>query len=100
VVPTSVFGMALLPIAYLTFLLLMNSKSVLGDDLPRGGKRVLWNTLMGFSFALSTVGAGWAVWSKAEWNGVAFVIALIAAALFVHVARKPPVSTANSGGDS
>ena len=38
VVPTSVFGMTLLPIAYFTFFFLMNSKSVLGDDLPTGGK--------------------------------------------------------------
>ena len=98
-IPTSVFGMALLPIAYVTFLLLMNSKSVLGDDLPKGGKRVLWNVLMIFALALSTVGASWAVWSKSGWKGVGFVVALIVAALFVHVTRKPPVSTADSGGD-
>jgi Mn2+/Fe2+ NRAMP family transporter len=91
-IPTSVFGMALLPIAYLTFLLLMNSKSVLGDDLPKGRQRVIWNALMGFSFALSTVGAGWAIWSKSGWKGVGFVIALIVAALFVQFTRKPTVA--------
>ncbi|MFV2068736.1 MAG: divalent metal cation transporter [Pirellulales bacterium] len=45
-VPTSVFGMMLLPIAYWTFFLLMNQKSLLGDDRPRGAGRVIWNGLM------------------------------------------------------
>jgi Mn2+/Fe2+ NRAMP family transporter len=95
VVPTSVFGMALLPIAYLTFLLLMNNKSVLGDDLPRGRSRIIWNLLMGFAFALSTIGAGWVVWSKSGWKGVGFVVALIVAALVVHVMKKPDAVVAS-----
>jgi len=45
-IPTSVLGASLLPIAYFTFFLLMNSKRVLGDALPTGGKRMLWNVLM------------------------------------------------------
>ncbi|MEZ6147596.1 MAG: hypothetical protein R3B91_19660 [Planctomycetaceae bacterium] len=36
--PTSLFGMVLLPIAYFTFLLMMNSKSLLGNAKPTGGK--------------------------------------------------------------
>ncbi|MEM7387779.1 MAG: hypothetical protein AAF514_22820, partial [Verrucomicrobiota bacterium] len=55
-IPTSVIGGALLPIAYFTFLLLMNSKSYLGDARPRGLKRVIWNVLMG----LATLVAGYA----------------------------------------
>ncbi|TFG50295.1 MAG: hypothetical protein E4H40_01590, partial [Candidatus Brocadiia bacterium] len=45
-VPTSVFGMVLLPIAYFAFFLLMNQKTFLGNNMPTGGKRVLWNVLM------------------------------------------------------
>jgi len=45
-VPTSVFGMMLLPIAYWTFFLLMNQRSLLGDDRPRGVRRLIWNVLM------------------------------------------------------
>ena len=33
-VPTSVFGMTLIPIAYCTFLLVMNQKKLLGDNMP------------------------------------------------------------------
>ncbi len=45
-VPTSVFGMMLLPIAYWSFLLLMNQRSLLRDELPRGTRRLVWNGLM------------------------------------------------------
>ncbi len=39
--PTSVIGGAMLPIAYLSFLLLMNSRRALGDSMPTGDKRLL-----------------------------------------------------------
>ena len=45
-VPTSVFAMVLLPIAYFAFFLLMNQKSFLGENMPVGAKRILWNVLM------------------------------------------------------
>ena len=86
-VPTSVFGMVLLPIAYFTFFLLMNNKKVLGDDLPQGQSRVIWNVLMGFACFLATVGAGWAIWDKAKWYGVGAVVAFVALALIVHIQR-------------
>ena len=35
-VPTSVFGMVLLPIAYITFFLMINSKSLMGEAIPKG----------------------------------------------------------------
>jgi len=46
VVPTSMFGAALLPIAYVTFFCMMNSKRLLGDNMPTGANRVKWNFLM------------------------------------------------------
>ncbi|MEO0477407.1 MAG: divalent metal cation transporter, partial [Planctomycetota bacterium] len=44
-VPTSVIGSSLLPSAYFIFLLMMNSKKLLGNAMPTGGKRVIWNVL-------------------------------------------------------
>ncbi len=94
-VPTSVFGMALLPIAYFTFFLLMNNKAVLGDDLPKGGSRIIWNVLMGIACCLATIGAGWSIWSKAGYYGVGGVVALVTLALFVHFTRSTaPVAVA------
>lgn len=87
-IPTSVFGMALLPIAYLTFLLMMNSKSLLGEHRPEGGARLAMNIGLLAALFAAGVGAGYAVWSKVQWYGVGAVIAFIALALLVHVIRK------------
>ena len=60
-VPTSVIGGSLLPIAYFTFLLLMNSKKLLGDAMPRGGKRIFFNLLMIIATSFATFGSVWAL---------------------------------------
>jgi Mn2+/Fe2+ NRAMP family transporter len=86
-VPTSVFGMALIFIAYWTFFFMMNSKSLLGDNLPKGGKRVLWNTLMLTAAGLATFGSFWAIWSKVQWKGIIGVGVFLVLALVVHFVR-------------
>ena len=55
VVPTSMFGAALLPIAYITFFCMMNSRRLLGKDMPTGANRWKWNLLMivALSFAVT-----------------------------------------------
>lgn len=63
-IPTSVIGGALIPIAYFTFLLLMNSKKVLGDKRPEGTARIIWNVLMIFATTIATVGTWWATSGK------------------------------------
>ena len=45
-VPTSVICASLLPIAYLSFFLLMNSKKVMGDNSFKGGKATIMNIAM------------------------------------------------------
>ncbi|MEK6270401.1 MAG: divalent metal cation transporter [Planctomycetales bacterium] len=62
---TSSFGMMLLPIAYFTFLMMMNSKSLLGDEKPQGVKMLLWNILMIISVLGALAAAGTAIWDKA-----------------------------------
>ena len=96
-VPTSVFGMTLLPIAYVTFFLLMNNKKVLGDDMPRGRSRWIWNTLMGLAVGLATLGAGWSIWAKAGYYGVSGVVAFVLLAIVVHFNRSSsPSSSADA----
>ena len=88
-VPTSVFGFVLLPIAYSTFFLMMNSKSLLGENLPKGGRRLAWNTLMGIAVTLALLGSVWTIWNKAGLYGIA---GLVAFALIVILGRrKSPV---------
>lgn len=46
VMAASAFAAILLPIAYLAFFLLMNNSRLLGDQMPRGRRRWIWNILM------------------------------------------------------
>ncbi len=92
VVPTSVFGMVLLPIAYITFFLMINSKSLMGDALPQGNKRIMLNIAMLVALVAATIGAGWSIWSKAGWWGVGaialFVYATIEGKLWQKLFRR------------
>ncbi|MFK7819599.1 MAG: divalent metal cation transporter [Planctomycetaceae bacterium] len=62
--PTSVVGGAMLPIAYLSFLLLMNSRRALGDGMPRGGKRIVWNLFMGVATLVAMFASAWGLMGK------------------------------------
>ena len=70
-VPTSVIGSSLIPIAYFTFLLMMNSRRVLGDKLPTGRKRVIWNVLMIGATGIATFGSVWVLNGKTKADGFA-----------------------------
>lgn len=61
-IPASVIATTLLPIAYLGFLLLINSKAALGDELPK--KRGLINVLMIFSAGIASYASVWSLWGK------------------------------------
>lgn len=63
-VPTSVIGGSMIPIAYFTFLLMMNSKPLLGADLPSGAARIRWNILMITATGIATGGSIWALSAK------------------------------------
>jgi hypothetical protein len=88
-VPTSVFGMTLLPIAYFTFFLMMNNRDLMGKEILKGGRRSFTNALMLVALGLAGFGAGWSVWSKVQWVGVAIVAVFIALAVIVHFVRPP-----------
>jgi Mn2+/Fe2+ NRAMP family transporter len=88
-VPTSVFAMTLLPIAYFTFFLMMNNRALMGEEMLRGGKRAIVNTIMIATLLLVGFCAGWAVWTKSHWVGVGAVGVFIALAVIVHFARPP-----------
>ncbi|MDA1015762.1 MAG: divalent metal cation transporter [Planctomycetota bacterium] len=90
--PTSIFGMVLLPIAYVTFFLMINSKSLLGEHRPEGIKRVLLNLVLLLALIASTIGAGWSIWAKAGWYGVAAVVAFVTLAVVVHFRRRKPAA--------
>jgi hypothetical protein len=63
---TSTFGMMLLPIAYVTFFMMMNSKTLMGAQKPTGGRMMVWNVLMFVSVLGAFVAAGSAIWLKVK----------------------------------
>ncbi len=84
-VPTSVIGGSLIPIAYFTFFLMMNSRNILGDAMPKGKTRLIWNLLMGFATIMLTMGSVWVLHGKTgadgwkgdiAWGGIAFLLVL------------------------
>lgn len=87
--PTSVFCMTLLPLAYLSFFLLMNQKSVLKDAFPTGGKRILWNALMLVAVFCAFFGSIWGIDGKVGhfWTAAIIVIFTVLVALG-HFYRK------------
>jgi len=96
-VPTSVFAMVLLPIAYFAFFLLMNQESYLGKYRPRGGKRILWNVLMALASTAAAVASMWCLWSKIRWMGVILMIVFLVLVAFVHVARSGKKQAVETG---
>ncbi len=91
-IPVSVFGMTLLPIAYITFLLMMNSKSLLGDRRPEGSSLLRWNILMIIATTVATLGAGWASYGKIGWWGPGLILIFGILALLT---RQKTISNTN-----
>ena len=87
-IPTSVFAMVLLPIAYFAFFLLMNQKSFLGENMPIGVKRILWNVLMALAAGAASFGSVWSLWSKLQWLGIGLLVGFIGLCVVVHFLRS------------
>jgi Mn2+/Fe2+ NRAMP family transporter len=66
-VMASIFGAMLLPIAYVTFMAMMNSRSLLGAEKPTGLRMIVWNILMAFGVIAATANAVMAI--QKEFSG-------------------------------
>jgi len=76
-VPTSILGFTLIPVAYLSFFLLMNNLQVLGRERPEGTARIIWNLFMILALGIMGTAAIYVAWSK-SWGPIPFgKIALI-----------------------
>lgn len=63
-VPASVIATTLLPIAYLIFWLLLNSRKAMGEDIP--SRRLQVNVLMFLAMGVATFASIWALMSKIQ----------------------------------
>lgn len=93
-VPTSIFGFILMPIAYLAFFLLMNQRRLLGDAMPRGGRRVVWNVLMGSCLLVCASASAFMLWDKGGPWGLATAAAFLVAVVVTHLLRPGSKSDA------
>ena len=93
----SAFGMMLLPIAYVTFMLMMNSKKILGEDKPQGISLIAWNAVMGISVLGAVAAALTAIIDKGSHPiagpvvitiGVVFVVLTIGGFVFKSVRKE------------
>ncbi len=88
-IPTSVFAMTLLPFAYFSFFALMNQKKLMGDNMPKGVNRWIWNILMGIAAGLAAAASLWSIFSKLGATRGAAVLAVLAVLLIIgHIVRK------------
>ena len=103
-VPTSVIGGSLIPIAYFTFLLMMNSRRVLGDKRPTGRKRVIWNVLMIGATGIATFGSVWVLNGKSRADGFAgqaatggliFLVVLFLVGIISFIVKESKTSGSN-----
>lgn len=88
-VPTSVFGFVLLPVAFITFFLLINHKGLMGENMPKGKTRLIWNILMGFAVLYATAGSISKIWSSVGIKGIFFVFFLVLVGGVVHKLKPP-----------
>jgi len=86
-IPASTIAGALIPIAYYTFFLLMNSKATLGSEMPTGARRLRWNTLMLAATGLVTAAATWVTYQGTSVPGLKGIMSttclIVLAILFI-----------------
>lgn len=87
-IPTSIITLLLLPIAYITFLLMMNSQALLGHHMPRGRSRIAWNTSMALAVALTTAASIYMLWTRGGPPGLALLGVFLLAVGGAHWRRK------------
>lgn len=82
VIHAGVVAMVLLPIAYGAFLIIMNSKRIMGESAPRGISRAIWNILMALSLGAAACASLWVLWNKlGAWGPALFALFLLAVAI-------------------
>jgi len=86
--PTSVAMFIVIPIAYAAFALVLNQRRLLGDEMPRGATRWIWNVAMALGVVTVTILSVYMAHDKAGWWGIAGIAAFIGAVAVAHVVRK------------
>ncbi|MFP6616903.1 MAG: divalent metal cation transporter [Candidatus Hydrogenedentota bacterium] len=65
-ITASTLAMPLMPITVICFIVLLNKKSYMGDEMPTGGMRVFWNTILSAAVVFMSGAAMFAL--EANWG--------------------------------
>jgi hypothetical protein len=90
-IPVAVFSYTLIPLTYITFFFMMNSRSLLGDDLPRGWRRWSWNSAMGMSVSAFCLSSVWMLWVNAGYMALGASGVFLLAAGIAHLVKRRPM---------
>jgi Mn2+/Fe2+ NRAMP family transporter len=97
----SSFGMMLLPIAYVTFFMMMNNKQLMGEGKPTGVRMLVWNVLMAFSVIGAVAATIVTIREKAN-DPKAGTVVIVVAAIYVvlvivgFMTKKPAPRSASA----
>lgn len=87
-IPTSVITLMLLPIAYVVFFLMLNNKAIMGEHMPTGRKRLIWNLLMVPIILVVGTASFYMLWQYAGYWGLAALGAFLAAIAIVEWQKR------------
>lgn len=88
-IPTSVITLLILPLAYVAFFLMLNNKAIMGKQMPRGGRRITWNVLMGLVIILVGTASIYMLWKYSGiWGIGAFGLFLLSIAGYEWYKRQ------------
>jgi predicted lipid-binding transport protein (Tim44 family) len=63
----------------------MNSRSVLGDAMPTGAKRIIWNALMILGTVVSSFASAWGLYGKTMFGFPIGIVALVFLAILLII---------------
>ncbi|MEX0332113.1 MAG: divalent metal cation transporter [Puniceicoccaceae bacterium] len=94
-IPAAALAYTLLPVALLAFFLMINSRQLLGENMPRGRHRFVWNALLGLVLLITGSASLATSWGKSMTIGGAvvpvgriFIIGYLVAVILGHFYMK------------
>ncbi len=87
-IPTSIFAFILLPSAYFTFYLMLNKRSLMGNNVPTGNRGLIINITMSLVILLFSVISVYVIWNTAGMLGMIALATFLVAIVIGHFSVK------------
>ena len=87
-IPVSIITLMFLPIAYVTFFLMMNNKALLGEHMPKGTNRVIWNLLMVLALLFIGSASFYMLWMRGGVVGLMILVIFVTAIIVAEIYKR------------